>query len=432
MARLALVAFALLWLAVGSALAGTAGAFWQLQGGAYTQEVSADFFSKYFKPTFWPDAVDRSCEPEDSSAVTTCTYYRSQADKNANINNYWTYSRLPHCQGMPAGAVASFSGSAWVCTWPPTKCEGLGQQPFANFAYETTGGRPTKVDACFDGCSVTGEAQLCGTLNGKWFCEVNSGRYTGEVCSGTEVAITPSSSNGTGTTVATLDIRPPGMCPGEINGKMVYVECSTPTSTTRTSSTTSVGSTSLTVTSDSTTVCADGKCTTTFSKTTTMASNGSVTGSTSSNTGAAVMSQDAFCKSNPSDKLCQSTVSSFSGSCQAGAFICNGDAVSCATARAVNEQKCLLVGTTDMSSVEAALTAGTFGTVSGVTRAFSTAFDQTNPYSSTCPADLTFTLMGYSSSIPLSSYCSQLQMMGNALVAFTLLAAALFVFRGSN
>jgi hypothetical protein len=59
-------------------------------------------------------------------------------------------------------------------------------------------------------------------------------------------------------------------------------------------------------------------------------------------------------------------------------------------------------------------------------------FDQSNPLSSACPGDIPVNLTFVSAVIPLSEYCGWLQMIGNMLVAVSLLGATLFVLRGAS
>jgi len=62
--------------------------------------------------------------------------------------------------------------------------------------------------------------------------------------------------------------------------------------------------------------------------------------------------------------------------------------------------------------------------------AFTANIDQSNPFSSECPADIPLDVMGQSIAIPLSHACDSLKFMGQIAVAFAMLGAAFIVFGG--
>jgi hypothetical protein len=79
------------------------------------------------------------------------------------------------------------------------------------------------------------------------------------------------------------------------------------------------------------------------------------------------------------------------------------------------------------------MAAGTFASDLPTTNVnLATGFNQTNPFSNSCPADIPISTGLVQISIPLSNYCSVLQALGNILVALTLLGATVFVIRGIN
>jgi len=60
----------------------------------------------------------------------------------------------------------------------------------------------------------------------------------------------------------------------------------------------------------------------------------------------------------------------------------------------------------------------------------SSQLDQTNPYSSSCIADQSFQVAGQTVTLAWSNFCSALQMVGKAVLAFALLGAVFIVFKG--
>lgn len=125
--------------------------------------------------------------------------------------------------------------------------------------------------------------------------------------------------------------------------------------------------------------------------------------------------------------------SGFGGSCQSG-FTCEGDAVQCATAKAVNDQLCLFEMDQSTKDLVGDILGGT-----AVEDPRETAedfevgvFDQDNPFGASCPGDISANVNGFSMVIPLGSMCSWLQIIGNMLVAVSLFGATLFVVRGGN
>lgn len=225
---------------------------------------------------------------------------------------------------------------------------------------------------------------------------------------------------------------PPGQLPGEVNGMTICANSGGPTVTKSTESgtttTSTPGGTSTTSTTKTeTTTCQAGVCTTI-----TVVNSTPGTGSATSTTTTKTSGEGEFCASKPDDPQCQSDTE-FGGTCVAGGtgtYTCTGDAVSCAIARAVNDAKCLLTPSPAAVTVANELAAGTFGAPLTNTVKNLGSFDQTNPFGSACPADQTFEAAGRSFTIKLSSVCSELQMMGNILVALCLFSATIFVLRG--
>lgn len=302
-------------------------------------------------------------------------------------------------------------------------------------------GKPGRT-ACMGGCKITLGKGFCGGLagSGTWYCGFDGNNAQAAPCDGTELGL------GTNFPPAASEVpKPaPGTCPGTVNGTQVWVPCSR----TATASTTVDTSTSTAgITTDTNTVCdkgpsgqlngnADGTCTTTTVTTTT-----NPDGTTKTNSNITQQPLGDYCKTNPSDSACKSSqASSFGGSCD-GSFTCEGDAATCAIARATNQTQCAMakLNTVDdtLKNIGQTATDGSSPQGTGHPRDNKTtlsvgSFNTTNPYGGTCPADTTLGAGPISVTIPFSSICGVLQMMGSILVALTLLASARFVVGGSG
>lgn len=128
--------------------------------------------------------------------------------------------------------------------------------------------------------------------------------------------------------------------------------------------------------------------------------------------------------------------SGFGGSC--GAYTCDGDAIQCAIAERIHKSACQWE-TVDQALVTAGTDAISGGsqpaghpfadpTISAVQ--FSSVIDQTNRLGGGCPADVAVSVGGRSFVIPWSAQCDKLQLVGQLMVAVSMLAAAMIVFRG--
>lgn len=303
--------------------------------------------------------------------------------------------------------------------------------------------KPTSMDnvsSCFDlndgsataSCVIQGDGDYSAAWKDstgatKWRIWARGLKFTGQECASTpEAEPTP-----------LPELPPKGKCPGQINGVTVYLPCgdgvsSTPKTSTATTSTPQ-GTSTTTITEETEVDCKDGECTTKTTKTTT--TNGTPTTETSTST----QSKDDFCQKNPRSPHCgggggggpggDGEGGSFGGSCQT-TFVCDGDAIACAIAKATNEARCLLTPTEEVKQVAQQMAAGTWAQnlpsqVRNVGQ-----FNQDNPYGGGCPPDMSFMVAGHTVAIPLSNVCSELQMLGNLLVVLTLFTATVFVVRG--
>jgi hypothetical protein len=286
--------------------------------------------------------------------------------------------------------------------------------------------------------SVPGTAGVNGTVCADTGCSM---QFTGTVMriGGTspvtkgDARFTGSTCTASPTTQATPDPCPSGAT-GEVNGLTVCVPPadtnvveSVKVGTTTSSVTSGSGTSTLTTTNQETTVCQGGRCTVTS----TISTPGGGSTSTVSN-----VPQSDACKANPSLPACSSS-GSFSGSCTGG-FVCKGDVVNCATAKAVNDQYCQLKEVFEMdaetSGLAESVKAGTWVTnpKDNPTVVALGVFDQTNPLGESCPPDVTVNLSWGSFVVPMFQHCDRFKMVGNLLVLVSLIGATLFVVRGNS
>jgi hypothetical protein len=248
----------------------------------------------------------------------------------------------------------------------------------------------------------------------------------------------PTTGTGTATGKVTASDCKVGEYFGEVNGVGVCVKPDpgvTPTVTDSTGSgsvTTSgpEGTVTTTTGKDSVTVCKNGQCTVTTTITVDQ-TTGSGTGTTTTTvvTGSSeTMGLGEYCAENPKAPLCGEG-GSFGGTCTSG-FACEGDALECAIAKAVNEQKCLMTPSDAIQTEANKITNGTWAADLQTEVIDLGELNKSNPFGSSCPPDQTFTVLGASFIIPLASACPELQMLGNLAVAMTLLTATIFVLRG--
>lgn len=278
---------------------------------------------------------------------------------------------------------------------------------------------PTAGTAAGAGCNVTFKRDVSYALaNGTSVSEGTYQRTTGAGSCSLSTAPVP----------AAIDTCKGGQ-PGTVNGVSVCIPFSGTGSTTEKTKVTTTPSANgpvSTTTSDTTVCTGAGSCTTTTT-TSTSVNGAAPTTSTATTT----QSKADFCAANKSASECGggAAASGFSGSCIAG-FIGTGDALQKATAEAVNKTNCLLDPGTSTASVSEALAAGTFGPeLSNTNRAIGQ-FDQSNPLGSSCPPDVSLTIMSATVVIPLSQACWALQALGYIAVAFTLLYSTIFVVKG--
>lgn len=226
-----------------------------------------------------------------------------------------------------------------------------------------------------------------------------------------------------------------GYAPGSVNGVTACYPAGSdgkPVTTPSTGSTTTSvdGNTPTSTGITSSTECALGRCTTTTSTTTT------VNGTSSTTTSTKTESQGDYCKENPRSMQC--VTSSWGGSCSAS-FTCDGDAVMCAISKEQHIRNCKLFD--DVSSTEAQLYGSEKGKTGSQTSSLpgsqsiaisSGSFDTSDAIGggTGCIADKSVTVAGSVISIPFSTVCGHLAMLGNILLAVSFLLAGRIVVRG--
>lgn len=335
---------------------------------------------------------------------------------------------------------ATLSGSTCTCNSGLSQSGSSCVDPNVNKCEEAKGGvdlfegfsnLPT-VGASF--CPSNGDASSCAATVVGGYCAIKAGvkkctyevKYGGGTC--TPPAPTPEESpvptpcKGTYGQVNGVDVcLPLGSDPS------VTIETGKKTETT----TTEPGGGSTTVTSEGTSSCIGSQCSSTTTTTTT-APDGTSTSTTETKS----ESKDDFCKNNPRSPQC--ITSSFGGSCTAN-FTCDGDAVMCAITREQHIRNCKLFD--DMSSAEAQLYGSEKGKAGSQTGSLpgsesiaisSSSFDTSDAIGggTGCIADKSVTVVGFVVTIPFSSVCGHLAMLGNILLAVSFLLAGRIVVRG--
>ncbi|RST50549.1 hypothetical protein [Variovorax sp. DXTD-1] len=257
---------------------------------------------------------------------------------------------------------------------------------------------------------------------------------------------------------------PAGQAPGTVNGTRICAPVgpdtgtSTPAPGSGTTTTNNSDGSSTTSTTTGRTECKNGQCTTTTNNTTTTINApgngtcpaGQTSGTTTVNgesrttctgtaTSASTGSQSGFCEKNPKDKQCggDGADTSFGGSCASGFKAVSDDAVLNAMAEEQHKRNCEVMRTDTEPS--------TWVTAEG--QKTDNAMKD-NPNNSTvsigpgnfdtsdalggggCNLNKTVVVRGYSVALPFNVLCDPLAVLGQILVAVSLLLAARIVTRG--
>lgn len=239
---------------------------------------------------------------------------------------------------------------------------------------------------------------------------------------------------------------PTGQCPGTVNGQSICVPCkgkessdsSSSENTTQTPNGASApsGSTSESSSGSKSTECEGGVCVT---KEKVVVTNPD--GSTTEKEKETTESLSEFCAKNPKAAICKATEESTWGGACAGGFQCKGDAVQCAQAQASWQAACAL----DTSGMTEAIQAGNAAMAAGAASGLGLpnhgdSFNLASKISETplfagsggCPGDYSLSVSGRTYLIPFSKMCPSLNILGNALMAFSYFVAAVIVFRGGT
>lgn len=189
------------------------------------------------------------------------------------------------------------------------------------------------------------------------------------------------------------------------------------------------GSTTTTKTTTDTT-CKDGVCTsttTTVSETTTT----SGTKTTDTKTGSESKDQNSFCVQNPEHQLC--VKNDMTGDCSAG-FVCTGDPVQCATAKASQAMKCAL-DKTNGTTLADQMALGNDPALQGennplIPKTVSlSSIAPTRTLSGSCPPPITVSLFGQTASYSFDAICPWIETLGRILVGLAWLTAFFIVSR---
>lgn len=322
----------------------------------------------------------------------------------------------------PTGEVLEGGVCKPDCNHPSRDLSG---QIFGGSGAYTAGGQ-----LCIGGCTYNTNNGITGCKDGNCTYESQVGAATGDRCTPPQNPVTVKNdqtrtpeekciSQGQGY-VSTGGVI---TCVGALspNNPVTITQTSSPTTTT----TSSGGGNTTTATQTTTTV--DPK-TGTVTQTTTTTPSGGGTPTTEQTT----QPKDKFCEENPDAALCKN--GTFGGTCTTG-FICDGDGIQCAIARAKYRENCeLFDNATPLSNLGNSLGQGV--DPSGDLATFKTGtvvnlpgvLDQTNPYSQAGLSDLVVQIgNGHSVTIPFTNLNYYLELMGHILVALSLLAAGRIV-----
>jgi hypothetical protein len=369
----------------------------------------------------------------DTNTTQASTGVTGTATYSCPANQGWTLSGSSCTRADCQTGYTRDEGG--VCQPPPPTCqagevlEGGVCKPDCNHEsrnlegqnYGGSGSYTAGGTLCVAGCEYNTNNGITGCGSSGCIFEAKVGTVTGQRCTANVVTQkTPTTRTPEETCLANKQ--------GYIttNGTTTCVPsgtqgASTITDTSAPSTTTTGGGT--TTTQQTTTVKPDGTVTQT---TTTTPPSGTPTTTTTTQT------KEKFCEENPNATICKQ--GSFGGSCTSG-FICDGDGVNCAIARAKHLENCILYETsTPQSTLGQSL--GNGSDPSGDLNTFKTSsvvnlpstLDHTNPYGSSGLSDLTISVgQGGSVTIPFSGMNAILTVMGQILVALAFVAAGRIV-----
>jgi hypothetical protein len=333
----------------------------------------------------------------------------------------------------PAGSTKTGSGASTVCTYPTSCPAGQIRLPNGSCSVDCSVNPDDKVGnrfqvegavpatLCSGGCTYTRQsATVCTDFGclGYW------GSKTGATCS-TETTQAGNSPK--------FDCLSQGKTYGTVNGTTVCLAPGTsgappvttnqPTSTTNTSS----GGNNTTTTKN-TTYTVNNNGTVTSTTTTTTITNG---GTPSTTTEQKSEPKESFCNENPELRICKD--GNFSGSC--GSYQCDGDAATCALAKKFHQDRCDDLEDTDQSTLGKQIFEGNdpeagnnpANEANRDTIDMGTTLNESAEFGGGCPQDKFVTVLGKVITIPFSSMCSTLEILGSIVLAFSFVAAGRIV-----
>jgi hypothetical protein len=429
-------------------------------------------------------AVLLTIAAHNSSGTSPCGDKEPRLESSVSLTststNSFNYSGAAYQCNPTTKAWSALPGGASysaTCSGQPTACQGLEGQRLGGLSVDVPRSGIGGTSACFGDCKVTGAFSVCGCKGDKCQCQTggSGAQFTGGGCD--DPAPSPSQPSPTLPQAVTQTGSRP-MCDATINGITIKLPCaettlSVPKSITKQETTTQSPTTPVNVTrtTTTTTTCKDGKCTSVTGETTVSPVPGTtsfndpcwfqngpnfptiwicggnpttpptgtttapgVTSSTSPLT-TTTQPQDDFCRDNPKHPICKDDGdTSFGGSCEGG-FTCNGDAAQCAQAKGVYEVKCSLKPLE--TEAQNPIVLGGIQSMTGQnpadhplknkTNLSVGTFDQTNPFSTSCPPDKQIGHL----LIPFSILCEPMSYFGYIAVAITLIVAARIVVTGA-
>ena len=400
---------------------------------------------------------------------TECDVYHSDGSFSGEQGLYPSVSAQ-----CPPGSSPNSDGKTCTCASGAsngTSCTGHSCPPFGTTTPDdgsryTFSGMGSGGGYCSGGCGYWPEA--VATSGGVAEYSYGGGISTGQSCGANAAAGAPNPVGGSsgaggssgGLPDAAAQSGPSTQCTGatacsgQVNGTTVCVACGTPTTTsgTQSTSTPAPGSSQTASQTTSTTTTQgnpDGSTTTTTTTTTTGGSHPGTVVTTStapagatggSSGGGGVGTGGGTCTGTS----CGSSTDSFGGSCTV-AFSCDGDAVQCSIAMEQHQRDCMLfqpetqggdLGDEAARGAQAkadgdvpSWSPANPANVSSTTMDFDSQIDQTNPFDSSCPADQVLALGAPFGSVtlPFSSWCPSLQLIGQLVLGVCLFAAAFIV-----
>lgn len=362
-----------------------------------------------------------------------------------------------------AGFVEDETGSA--CVLPPPPCEALAGKSAGSRTWRGTGSSFSFCDLYQEvgagKCIATAYSDIGWTDPDGATYRQGSATYTGgtgSTCDGAGgTAENPAGSSPVGSDgqppvtpdegTAAPSPCPTGQAPGEVNGQRVCAPIGSDAPTTApspqsgTETKTNPDGSSTTKETSGTTQCAGGKCTTTNTViTTTKDASGNVTG-TETETTSSTESRATFCQANGKSAQCagegDGNGGSFGGDCVAGFKAESDDAVIAAMALEQHNRNCELLRKDGEASQwlegEGARTDDRTGDNphNDTVDVGPSNFDTSDALGGGgCALNKTISVRGLSVELPFNMLCDPLAVLGQLLVAVSLLLAARIVIRG--